>query len=118
MISMDKCECYEEREVIDYYSLNLDRRLVGICNGTKERDECCCKGNRAKCDFYPEVREKALKHYEEENKKLKSNRTQKYIIDTLKYYLDVNEENGVVYVPKFIVEKLIKELKDENISNT
>lgn len=53
------CECYEEREVIDYYSLNSDRRLIGICNGTKERDECSCKGNRAKCDFYSEVRKKA-----------------------------------------------------------
>lgn len=55
----NKCECYEEREVIDYYSLNLDRRLIGICNGTKEREECSCKGNRAKCDFYSEVRKKA-----------------------------------------------------------
>jgi hypothetical protein len=25
----------------------------------------------------------------------------------LKYYLGVNEENGVVYMPKFIVERLI-----------
>lgn len=56
---MNKCECYEEREVIDYYSLNSDRRLTGICNGTKERDKCSCKGNREKCDFDPEVRKKA-----------------------------------------------------------
>ena len=28
----------------------------------------------------------------------------------LKYYLDTNEELGVVYIPKFIVEKMIKEL--------
>lgn len=55
----NKCECYEEREVIDYYSLNSDRRLIGICNGTKEREECHCGGNRRYCDFYPEVREKA-----------------------------------------------------------
>lgn len=25
----------------------------------------------------------------------------------LKYYLDTNEENGVVYIPKFIIEKII-----------
>lgn len=56
---MNKCKCYEEREVLDYFSLNSDRRLVGICNGTKEREECCCKGNRANCDFCPEIREKA-----------------------------------------------------------
>ena len=26
---------------------------------------------------------------------------------TLKYYLDTNEENGVVYIPKFVIEKII-----------
>lgn len=56
---MSKCECYEEEEVIDYYSFNCNRRLIGICNGTKEREECSCKGNREKCDFYSEIREKA-----------------------------------------------------------
>ena len=50
---MNKCECYEEREVIDDYSFNFDRRLIGICNGTKERDRCLCSGNPVKCDFYP-----------------------------------------------------------------
>lgn len=28
----------------------------------------------------------------------------------LKYYLDNNEENGVVYISKFIVEKRLKEI--------
>ena len=31
---------------------------VGVCWGTKETDECNCGGDRTKCDFYPEVREK------------------------------------------------------------
>lgn len=26
----------------------------------------------------------------------------------LKYYLDINEENGVVYIPKFVIEKMVK----------
>lgn len=26
---------------------------------------------------------------------------------TLQYYLDINEEKGVVYIPKFVIEKLI-----------
>ena len=29
---------------------------------------------------------------------------------TLKYYLDINEENGVVYVPKFVIEKIINNI--------
>ena len=31
------------------------------CFGTKERDICSCGGDRSKCDFYPEVHEKAQK---------------------------------------------------------
>ena len=62
---MNKCECYEEREVIDDYSFNFDRRLIGICNGTKERDRCLCSGNPVKCDFYPGIREKARRQTQE-----------------------------------------------------
>lgn len=36
------------------------------CWGTRERDECSCGGDRTKCDFYPEVREKALQEIEPE----------------------------------------------------
>nr|DAP55463.1 MAG TPA: hypothetical protein [Caudoviricetes sp.] len=60
---MNKCECYEEKEVVD--SCFYIRRLVGICNGTKERDECRCGGNPAKCDFYSEIREKAYRQTQE-----------------------------------------------------
>lgn len=31
------------------------------------------------------------------------------VIKDLKYYLDTNEENGVVYIPKFVIEKMINE---------
>lgn len=27
----------------------------------------------------------------------------------LKYYLDTNEENGVVYIPKFVIEKMVND---------
>lgn len=37
---------------------------VGVCWCTKECDECSCGGDRTKCDFYPEVREKAKKEVE------------------------------------------------------
>ena len=29
------------------------------CWGTRERDACSCGGDQMKCDFYPEVRERA-----------------------------------------------------------
>ena len=33
----------------------------GYCTGTKELDECYCGGDRTKCDFYPDIKEKAIK---------------------------------------------------------
>jgi hypothetical protein len=69
---MKKCDCYHiqtERQYAynpitgDPIGRNVD---VGVCWGTKERDECSCNGDRSKCDFYPEVREKAhIKIYNE-----------------------------------------------------
>ena len=32
---------------------------------------------------------------------------QEKIKKDLKYYLDTNEENGVVYIPKFVIEKIV-----------
>jgi hypothetical protein len=68
---MNKCDCYhEEYEVIGWLGpYEQVRKLRKRCNGTKERDECSCGGDRTKCDFYPEVREKAKK----ESKKIITN---------------------------------------------
>ena len=61
----NKCDCYYAHQGRRYtYHPITGQRIVqdiekGICNGTKERDECSCRGDKTKCDFYPEVREKA-----------------------------------------------------------
>lgn len=34
------------------------------------------------------------------------------IVESLEYYLLLNEEKGVVYIPKFFVESTIKSLKE------
>ena len=59
---MDKRSCYCEDEMIYYDPVSIISRkeIRACCNGTRERDECSCGGDRTKCDFYPEVREKAL----------------------------------------------------------
>lgn len=31
------------------------------------------------------------------------------IKENLEYYLDVNEENGVVYIPKFVIEDIVND---------
>lgn len=51
----NRCDCY-------VFEHNEAR-----CNGTKERDICTCHGDRTLCDFYPEVREKAVHEYETED---------------------------------------------------
>lgn len=63
---MNKCDCYHTEEKIIGWHTPVDPKttIVHKCNGTRERDECSCGGDRTKCDFYPEVREKALKEQE------------------------------------------------------
>jgi hypothetical protein len=63
---MKKCDCYYTEEKIIGWHTPVDPKttIVHKCNGTRERDECSCGGDRTKCDFYPEVREKALKEQE------------------------------------------------------
>lgn len=67
---MKKCDCYhiESKRRYTYNPITGDPIGhdidVSVCWGTKETDECSCGGDRTKCDFYPEVREKALKEQE------------------------------------------------------
>lgn len=58
----NKCDCYRTIERLRYtpFYTQTYYETVGICNGTKERKECSCGGDRHKCNFYPEVKEKAI----------------------------------------------------------
>ena len=65
---MKKCDCYREGiKAEPRYSQHTGTYVGAVdvkyeyCVGTKEIDECSCNGDRAKCDFYPEVREEAIK---------------------------------------------------------
>lgn len=51
----ETCDCYEQMNTT-YCSMPL---TLHVCNGTKERSECSCNGDEAKCNFYPEKRKKA-----------------------------------------------------------
>lgn len=54
-----KCECYDTVGVYKYDASGFYNGVIGICKGTKERDECKCGGDKSKCDFYPAIREEA-----------------------------------------------------------
>lgn len=62
---MKKCDCYHLRLERKYTYHPITGQPIcndvetGVCWGTKETEACDCGGNRAKCDFYPEIREKA-----------------------------------------------------------
>ena len=62
---MSKCHCYHTQPKTRYtYNQFTGSPIandveVGVCWGTRECDECSCGGDKAKCDFYPEVREEA-----------------------------------------------------------
>ena len=110
---MKKCECYHEVDR-GIYNPCLNLRLVvkeGQCWGTKERDICHCKGDKCQCDIYSYVKQKALKEKEcKQNAKQKDKKIT-HVIDTLTFCLGSQERDGMVYIPKFMVEKMIEELK-------
>ena len=54
-------------------------------------------------DLTPEEFKESVDFTLELNKKIKK------VLTDLKYYLDTNEENGVVYIPKFVIEKMVNE---------
>lgn len=58
---MQTCTCYHEENRIIYVYCHLTGKpvplntTVGVCWGTKEREECSCKGDELKCNFYNKV---------------------------------------------------------------
>jgi hypothetical protein len=105
---MKKCESYHTRERYIYnpYITTMKYTIVeGECWGTPERDTCHCGGDRCQCDIYPHVKEKALK--EKQSKRGKVD-----IVRTLQHYLDFNEEDRFVCIPKVTIERMLKELKN------
>ena len=54
-------------------------------------------------DLTPEEFKESVDFTLELNKKIKK------VLTDLKYYLDTNEENGVIYIPKFVIEKMVNE---------
>ena len=53
---------------------------------------------------------RAIKITEALNMGVEALKKQEEIKKALMWYLDTNEENGVVYIPKFIVEKMLNKL--------
>jgi hypothetical protein len=68
---MNKCEYYHEKvRIIGWLGPDeVIRKTVCVCNGTREQDVCSCGGDRTKCDFYPEVRQKALKEEADDSRR-------------------------------------------------
>lgn len=109
---MKKCECYHVTERAVYDPLLQQKRFIeydGECWGTKERDICNCKGDRCRCDFYPEVRIKAQQEEHIKNERKGNERA----ADILKFCLTSQERDGMVYIPKRILEKIIEALGNE-----
>ena len=64
---MNKCDCYHIQPTIKYKDDCIPFMAHdGVCWGTREQDICSCGGDRTKCDFYPEVRERALEEMDPE----------------------------------------------------
>jgi hypothetical protein len=59
---MKQCDCHHTTTYTRCDGLKAFMKHE--CWGTRERDECSCGGDKTKCDFYPDVREKALQEIE------------------------------------------------------
>lgn len=96
---MKKCDCYIEKQVIRSWPISITEPR---CNGTREQDICSCDGDRAKCNFYPEIREKAQK-----------NVFIKDAINHFKYGIshDIFKEPVTTYA-KLAIEALEKQMKE------
>lgn len=90
---MNKCDYYNEQtKIIGWLGLDeIIRKTVYVCNGTREQDVCSCGGDRTKCDFYPEVRQK-------ENKPMKA----KIVVEGKEFPIEILDPE---------LEKLIKPQK-------
>jgi hypothetical protein len=58
---MKKCDHYNKADEIIGW-VNEDTPVlneISRCYRNNKRNECSCGGDRSKCDFYPEIREKA-----------------------------------------------------------
>lgn len=99
---MKKCDCYRTIERLRYIKPGiLSYETVSVCDGTKEQEECSCGGDRAKCNFYPDVREEAKKSI-----------TIQDAIDHFKYGIshDIFKEPVTTYA-EMAIEALEKQLK-------
>ena len=92
------CSSYHTETKIEYlYDTRGNcvtyEHTIGKCWGTKECEECFCKGDRTNCDFYPDIRAKA-----EEASKGETPKTLKQklsdIVDNALSELDVIKSNG------------------------
>ena len=85
------CECWVENH----------------CLGTKEVDVCQCNGHKRRCDFYPEIREKAQTDFM--NYMPKGNINRRTLIKKL---IEVSEENKVE-LPQWVYN-IIASMHKEN----
>lgn len=59
---MNKCKCYQKQRYIRGWkdsSTPIFGREIGICLGTKEKEQCLCNGDESECDFYDYIKERA-----------------------------------------------------------
>ena len=108
---MNKCDCYhiESKHKYTYHPITREpikhNTTVGVCWGTSEIDECNCGGDKTKCDFYSEIKEKA------------KGRDKVNIEDCLVIGVDINEkENPTILVTRIVDDfrfKVVNQLWDD-----
>lgn len=93
---MEKCKYWEEtKRIVRWYRDEPLRKIIQICNGTKEREECNCDGDVSKCNFYLDKRKgKTMTTLEMMNQAALDGKTYKSYSMRYNKFRGFHDENG------------------------
>lgn len=104
---MTKCPCFVDCKVLTPKNKNYDAR----CRATKGYEICKCNGDELKCDFYPQVRVRALELLRQDTFSLQIDDIIKQIqlLDLNGYQIEETKRDNIISKLHILKENLEKE---------
>lgn len=97
-----------DEQIVKALECCVSRTGCDACRGCPFNEDKLCDKDRFALEKHSlaliKRQQAEIDHLREATKKVKSD---------LKYYLDTNEENGVVWIPKFTINNLLKEMTEK-----
>lgn len=116
---MAKCKYYDsfieqQLRYTKYGDTYHEAVLCGRCTGTKETERCYCRGDESRCDFYPDIKQRAVEakkaFLERELKQLKPEDVKRFVLAGKAFVTLKSGKTG-----KQFTYKIVKSNKDPNV---